>query len=70
MIDRVTVVAWYPLYKGLQVEVFAEAHEAINFAVDKVGWPISPVVVSCPIQFPDSTEVKTWKTSWTDFLKS
>ena len=63
MIDRVTVVAWYPLYKGLQVEVFAEAHEAINFAVDKVGWPISPVVVSCSVQrYPDAAGVKPLQT--------
>ncbi len=57
MIERVSVVVWFTMAEGMQIEVFAEAHEAINFAIDKVGWPISPVVVSCPIQFPDSAEV-------------
>ena len=58
MIERVTVVAWYPLYKGLRIEVFAEAHEAINFTIDKAEWIVSPVVATCPIQFSDSAEEK------------
>ena len=54
MIECVTVVAWFPRFKGLQIAVFAEAHEAINFAIDKAGWFVSPAVVTCPVQYPNA----------------
>ncbi len=53
MIDRVSVVVWLDPDKGLRIEVFAEAHEAINFAIDTAGHGISPEVASCPIRYPE-----------------
>ncbi len=51
MIDRVSVVVWFTMAEGMQVEVFAEAHEAINFATAKAErfTPALPTVTTCDV---------------------
>ena len=54
MIDRVGVVVWLDPDEKLRIEVFSEAHEAINFAIDTAERGIYPAVVSCPIRYPET----------------
>ena len=53
MIDRVSVVTWQDPDEGLRIEVFAEAHEAINFAIDTAEHGIYPAVALRPIRYPE-----------------
>ncbi len=54
MIDRVGVVVWLDPDEKLRIEVFSEAHEAINFAIEKGDHGIYPQVMSCSVRYPEA----------------